>query len=586
MSDFPPTLPGGTALPPVHHLDPGSGSLPAKLEWAAAPPEPVVLLVDAARDRAWAADAAVALAAGWARAGRRVVLADLHLDDPVLHERVGVQNLDGIVDVFLYGASLARTARPIPGRGFYLISAGTYAAEPETVLRHSRWPRIAAGFSDAHATLLLFVPAGSPGLASLAGWAPPALVLGEPDPELRDRLPAGLQVRAVVAPPGATLAEDAALVGDVAPGGDALFVDEVVPEEEAAPPDDGYTLHEEDAGPDDYTLLEEEAPSETASDGTLVADEASGAGGPRVEVPPAVIPWTDPYEERADPLLGEYAAGIPASTLPPGAVKSRAVDLRDPPPAAPAERGREEVVVGPERRKWLRPVLLVVLGAVLFYAAGSLLLAANPGLLDGFLGTGGSGGEAAPAAATAERRAPAPAAAPAGEALPYSVQAKAFASLRAARQMVEGNSARLSGVPLYVSPEPVEGVVYYKVLAGMLRDTVEAAALRELLVEARVVEASDAQGAWSMMQFTPLAFDLGEVADRAAAQARSDSLLRAEVPSYAVAVPYADGSERWRVYGGAFRDSASAEGMRRILADRGIEARLVERVGAPAPAPR
>jgi hypothetical protein len=33
------------------------------------------------------------------------------------------------------------------------------------------------------------------------------------------------------------------------------------------------------------------------------------------------------------------------------------------------------------------------------------------------------------------------------------------------------------------------------------------------------------------------------------------------------------------VYGGAFRDSTSAEGMRRILADKRIEARLVERVG-------
>jgi hypothetical protein len=557
MSDFPENFPDGPALPPAVRLDPGSSSLPAPLEWGTATGEPVVLLVDAADDPAWAADAAAALATGWARAGRRVVLADLHLEEPTVHARLGEQNLDGVVDVFLYGASLARTARPVPGRGFYLISSGTYTAEPETVLRHPRWPRIAAGFRDAQATLLLFVPAGSPGLASLAGWAPTAVVLGEPDAEVRGRLPAGLDVRAVVAPQGAALPE-VALPAAAAPDEDAALLEDLAPPEAEEPP-------------------------------VPVPADVDGAAG---EVPadtedgPEVVPWTDPYEDRADPLLGEYAAGIPASTLPAGAVKSREVDLRDPPAAAPAERGLDEP---PARtRKWLRPLILVLIGAALFYTAGALLLASNPRFFDGILGRRGQSGEAPEAAAAAPERGPAapPAApAPAGEALPYSVQAKAFASLRAARQMVEGDSGKLPGVPLYVSPEPVDRVLYYRVLAGMLRDTTEAAAVRQRLVEARVVEEADAQGGWNMVQSTPLAFDLGEFPDRAAAQARTDSLLAAEVPSYPVALPYSDGSERWRVYGGAFRDSASAEGMRRILADRGIQARLVERVGASAPAP-
>jgi len=534
MSELPPHPTGGPALPTATDLDPAAGPLPSALEWSAAGRgEPVVLLVDAAGDSAWAADAAVALATGWARAGRRVVLADLHLQDALLHERLGEPNLDGVVDVFLYGASLSRTARPVPGRGFYLISAGTYTEDPDAVLRHARWPRIAAGFADAQATLLLFVPAAAAGLASLAEWASAAVLLGEPDAA---RLPAGLRVHAVAAP--APLA---------AAGSDAPAE---VREEPAAAP----AVPEEDA-----TLLQ--------------------AGDPE---PPEteLIPWTDPYQEREDRLLGEYADGIPASTLPAGAVKTREADLRDPPPA-------EERVIVPRRRNWLPAVLLVLLGAVVVYAAAYIVNRRDPGFFAWILG-GGARPAADSASATPAAAPAAPAAAPdaAGVALPYSVQAKAFASLRAARQMLEGDSARLSGVPLYVSPELVGNVLYYKVMAGTLPDTAQASQLQQQLVYAKLVEASDAQeGTGSLVQFTPLAFDLGEFPDRAAARAHADSLLRRQVPAYTVSLPGPGGGERWRVYGGAFRDSVSAEGMRRILSDRRIDARLVERVGTQ-PTPR
>lgn len=528
MSDLPVNPSGGAALPPATPFDPGAGPLPPALEWSGAGrPEPTVLLVDASDDPAWAADAAVAVAAAWAQAGRRVVLADLHLQDPVLHDRLGEPNLDGVVDVFLYGASLSRAARPVPGRGFYLISSGTYPGDADAVLRHPRWPRIAAGFADARATLLLFVPADSAaGLASLSGWAPTAVVLGEPDPAV---LPPGLRVLAVAVPP---------------------------------------------AGAEEFAREELSGLDGTEAGAEPEMAEAEG---------PEVILWTDPYEERADPLIGEYAGGIPASTLPAGAVKVREADLRDPPPALAAER---EVVVKPKGRSWLRPLLLLLLGAVVIYAAAYYADRANPELFGRILGDRGPARPEAgtPAAVPAPPVAAAPAAA--GVPLPYSVQAKAFASLRAARQMVEGDSARLSGIPLYVSPELVDRVLYYKVMAGVLADTVQAAQLREQLVYAKLVEESDAQaGTWSLLQFTPLAFDLGEFGTRAEAQARVDSLLGAEVPAYPVPLPAAPGAERWRVYGGAFRDSVGAEGMRRILGDRKIEARLVERVGLPA-APR
>lgn len=496
MSDLHPSPSGGPELPPATPFDPEAGALPPTLEWSEARPRSAILLLDAAADRAWAADAAAAIAAAWAQAGRRVVLADLHLEEPVLHERLGEPNADGVVDVFLYGASLARTARPAAGRGFYFISSGTYTAEPDAVLRHPRWERIVAGFGDAQASLLLFVPAGAPGLGALARWAPVAIVLGEPDGAARESLPAALQVLAVAAPGGD---------GDSVP-------------------------------------------------------------------PPEVIPWSDPYEEREDPLLGEYAGGIPASTLPRGPEKAREEDLRVP-PAVPLDEPEAEEA--PPRRRWVLPLVVFLLGAVVVYGVVFALDEIRPGVL------GGSRTAAAPAVPeeTEVPAAPAAAPSPAGAALPYSVQAKAFASLPAARQMVEGDSARVAGTLFYVSPELVDQVLYYKVLAGAFPDTVRAAQLRDRLVEADVLEPADAQGAWNVVQFTPLAFDLGEFPDLAAARVRADSLLRLEVPAYPVAVPYSDGAERWRLYGGAFRDSVSAEGMRGILAERGIEARLVERTG-------
>mgnify|MGYP006140390659 FL=1 len=52
------------------------------------------------------------------------------------------------------------------------------------------------------------------------------------------------------------------------------------------------------------------------------------------------------------------------------------------------------------------------------------------------------------------------------------------------------------------------------------------------------------------------------------------------------AVPYTDGTERWKVYGGAYRDSASAAPMQKILTGASIQPRLVERSGRPPASPK
>ena len=165
-------------VPSPTFFDPSFERLPAPVAGETAAPGPVLLLFDRAADRDWAADAAVSLATGWHAAGRRTVLADLCLEDPFLNDRIGMPNQDGVVDIFLYGASLARSARAVPGRGFYLISSGTYTPDPGAVLRNPRWDKIVAGFRDNNAALLLFVPSDAPELPSLRRFVGEVIVLG------------------------------------------------------------------------------------------------------------------------------------------------------------------------------------------------------------------------------------------------------------------------------------------------------------------------------------------------------------------------------------------------------------------------
>jgi hypothetical protein len=190
-------------VPSPTFFDPSFERLPAPVAGETAAPGPVLLLFDRAADRDWAADAAVSLATGWHAAGRRTVLADLCLEDPFLNDRIGMPNQDGVVDIFLYGASLARSARAVPGRGFYLISSGTYTPDPGAVLRNPRWDKIVAGFRDNNAALLLFVPSDAPELATLRRFVSEVVLLGGADggsplpAELADQF----SVRAWLTPP-------------------------------------------------------------------------------------------------------------------------------------------------------------------------------------------------------------------------------------------------------------------------------------------------------------------------------------------------------------------------------------------------
>ena len=116
----------------------------------------LVALMPTTSDSAWAAKAAWDIARIAARDGRRVALVDLCLEHPVLHETVGLQATEGIVDAFEYGVSLNKAAHEVTG--VFIIPAGSETAHPAEVYAHARWPKLQAGFRSEGALLLALLP--------------------------------------------------------------------------------------------------------------------------------------------------------------------------------------------------------------------------------------------------------------------------------------------------------------------------------------------------------------------------------------------------------------------------------------------
>ncbi|HET7274591.1 MAG TPA: hypothetical protein VFI91_05400 [Longimicrobiaceae bacterium] len=421
------------------------------------------MLLDASNDRTWAADSAIALSSSWAQEGRRVVLADLDLENPILHERLGEPNLEGVSDIFLYGASLSRSARPAGTRGFYLVTAGTYSPDSEDVLRHPRWRKLVAGFADANASLILFAPARSRGLDALLERAARVVVLGNPDTA---ELPTGTAITTILTPP---------------------------------------------------------------------------ATAPGVDTPPI-------FPEPADDLDFSFAELPMEEELPGG-------------------RGRLALII-------------LLIAAVVLAAAGYFAATSRPDLIPWISAAApDSAVELRLLEAAAAVRAPTPNGIP----LPYSVQVKAFTTYPAAIDEAREVSGRSPDVPVFISPERIGGVLYFKVLAGASPDSLTTTRLRQSLVEAGSILQQDAVGSWSLIQHTPLAFALGEFSSPDEAAVRIDSLARLDIPSYDISVEYSDGSRRWRVYGGAFMEPTDAVAMREVLSAAGLPTTLVSRTGSPGP---
>lgn len=167
-------------------VDPEGRALPAPVEavLSRTPAENPVLLLLAgpeAHASGWALRLAIRLATDLGTQGRRVVLADLGFDQPALDRQLGLPNEEGMSDVFLFGASLSRVARAVPGQRFYFAPSGAFAGDPADLLTHTRWSRILDGFRDADATLVAYLPLATPGALLLADRIATVIGLGSDD---------------------------------------------------------------------------------------------------------------------------------------------------------------------------------------------------------------------------------------------------------------------------------------------------------------------------------------------------------------------------------------------------------------------
>ena len=226
-------------MPPAVRLDPDEAGLPPVLDGVLTDPEIPILLLVAPDATEQALQRAVTLADLRGGEGLSTVLADAAVASPRLHEVVDVPNVEGLADLFLFGASFEHVRRRPSGRHFDFVPTGAYVPEPESVLDSSRWDRIAADLRGAGTMLMLFTTAGTPGIGSLSRRIGRAVVLddGSGLERLTTRLDETCEVLAVVQPAGVGAAgapaAAAAGAGEAAPvAGEAA---EVGPGEESTP---------------------------------------------------------------------------------------------------------------------------------------------------------------------------------------------------------------------------------------------------------------------------------------------------------------------------------------------------------------
>jgi len=153
-------------------------------------------VVIAAHDPAAAASFALGLARVHGST-RRVAIADLVGEVAPLQSLVTGDDGHGISDSFLYGVSLNKIARPLEGSGnVFLMPSGTESVANETVYRNERWRKLAAGFHQVGALLLVVAVPDTPGFADLCAYVGAVFPIGEPAPTV----PAGVPVIAVPRP--------------------------------------------------------------------------------------------------------------------------------------------------------------------------------------------------------------------------------------------------------------------------------------------------------------------------------------------------------------------------------------------------
>jgi hypothetical protein len=110
---------------------------------------------------------------------RQVALADLLGESATLAALVDDPAAPGIADSFVHGVSLNRVARPVPGtERLFILPAGGIEAAASDVLASTRWDRLARGFRQVNALLIVAASADEPEAEGLARRLGGAMAVG------------------------------------------------------------------------------------------------------------------------------------------------------------------------------------------------------------------------------------------------------------------------------------------------------------------------------------------------------------------------------------------------------------------------
>jgi hypothetical protein len=111
---------------------------------------------------------------------RRVAIADLIGDAEPLQALIADDDPHGIVDSFLYGVSLNKIARPVDDDGMlFVMPSGTEPVITPDIMRNERWRRLASGFREVGALLVLVAPSDAEGVHELAEMLDGVVVVGD-----------------------------------------------------------------------------------------------------------------------------------------------------------------------------------------------------------------------------------------------------------------------------------------------------------------------------------------------------------------------------------------------------------------------
>lgn len=134
---------------------------------------------------------------------RRVALGDLLGDAEPIQRLLNGGDPHGLADSFVYGVSLNRIAHAVPQYGdLYVLPSGSEVPAYEDIFTNARWKRLAAGFRETGALLVVAAPATAARVTDVVDLADGALIVGDVEPAGMDPRKLIGRVRSPSAPDG------------------------------------------------------------------------------------------------------------------------------------------------------------------------------------------------------------------------------------------------------------------------------------------------------------------------------------------------------------------------------------------------